>query len=342
MRAAAALLLGLSATLLARPTRAAPPESSTHAPKMASDRSLDEALVVEPGATCLDRAALLGDLESWRDSPRIDLRVTIHVRGSTSDPRALEFAVMVGEDVVVERSFDPAPSDCADLHAVVALAIAIALDDTLAGELGIVEAPAPLAPVEQVEAGDGDLPHDRKQPKPAPKRPGPALAVTAAVGVFAGLTPRLSAGGLLSLDIRPRDHLDIRVGGLATHLPNFALDEGQVAVTLAAGRVDLCWGTKPLAVRLRACGGAAGGATVSRGRGFTSNFQRTTPWFAALAGIDVEVHLIGPLALELRVDGVFPFQRTRLDVRSDAGQLLASELFPVAGVLVAVGPRVEF
>ena len=319
----------------------APPESSTHAPKMAAEPSLAEVLSVEPGATCLDHATLLGDLESWRDEPRVDERVTIRVRGSDSDAQALEFEVAVGDEVVVERRFDPAPSDCADLHAVVALAIAIALDDTLASELGIVETTTTTpVDVDQVEPGEGDLPRERR--KPTPSRAGPGLAVTAAGGLFAGLTPRLSAGGLLSFDIRPRDHFDVRLGALTTYLPRFDLESGRASVILAAGRVDLCWGTEPMQVRLRVCGGVAGGATVSQGHGFESNFRRTTPWFAGLVGVDLAVHLVGPLALELRVEGVFPFQRTRLDVRSDSGQLLASEVFPVAGVLVAVGPRFEF
>jgi hypothetical protein len=317
---------------------AGPPVGGTRAPKMSSDRSLAEALIVEPGATCLDHATLLADIESWRDSSTIDGRVAIRVRGTDNNPRALEFVVELGGELVVERRFDAAPSDCADLHAVVALAVAIALDGQLAHELGIVESPGPT---EQIQAGDGDLPRERK-PKPTPDRKGPGLAVTAAAGMFAGVTPRLSAGGLLSFDIRPRDHFDLRIGALATHLPGFELDSGRVAVTLAAGRFDLCWGTKPAAVRARVCGGAAGGATVSRGRGFSTNYQQTTPWFAGLLGVDLAAHLIGPLSLELRVEGVFPVQRTRLDVRTEAGQLLASEVFPVAGVLVAVGPRFEF
>lgn len=330
--------LGLGCLLTMTPARAAPPEPSTAAPKMASDRSLAEALIVEPGATCLDRATLLADILSWRDTDRVDHRVTIRVRGSDSNAGSLEFVVELDGEIVAERPFHPAPADCTDLHAVVSLAIAIALDDTLAGELGIVD---PLAPVEQVQPGDGDLPRERK-PRPTPDRRGPGLAVTAAGAMFAGLTPRLSAGGLVSFDIRPRDHVDVRLGLLATHLPSFELDSGRVAATVAAGRVDLCWGTEPIAVRLRVCGGLAGGATVSRGTGFTTNFRQTTPWLAGLVGIDLAAHLVGPLGLELRVEGVFPFQRTRLDVRSEGGQLLASEVFPVAGVLVAVGPRFEF
>src|SRR5690606_19888790 len=146
---------------------------------------------------------------------------------------------------------------CADLHAVVALAVAIALDDTLAADLGITSATDPV-PVEQAQPGEGDLPRERK-PKPVPTRSGPGLAVTAAGGVFVGPTPRLSGGGLVSFDIRPRDHFDLRLGAFATHLPTFELDSGRVAVTVAAGRFDLCWGSEPIEVRLRICGGVAGG-----------------------------------------------------------------------------------
>ena len=177
---------------------------------------------------------------------------------------------------------------------------------------------------------------------PPLRRRGPGLALTAAGAVFANATPRVSGGGLLSFDIRPLDHFDVRLGALATHLAGFPLGEGQVAVTVAAGRLDLCWGTAPLSVRLRLCGGVAGGATISKGRDFATNFQRTTPWFAAIPAIDVAVHLVGPLALELRVEGLFPLQRTTLEVRDPGGALVARERFPVAGFAVAVGPRFEF
>ncbi|PRP93371.1 hypothetical protein ENSA5_42690 [Enhygromyxa salina] len=306
---------------------------------MSAVRTLDDALAVEPGLTCLDRATLLANLLSWRDAAEVDPRVSIRVRGSSDSPRALSFVVRVRDEVAVERRFEPAPDSCADLHAVVALAIAIALDDTLATELGLVDE---AARVEQARPGEGDLPSQARRTPPPPRRRGPALALTAAAGAFAGLTPGLSGGGELSLDLRPLDHFDLRFGALATHLPGFKLDEGRVGVTLAAGRLDLCWGTAPRVVRLRTCGGVAAGASVSVGRGYTDNFRRAIPWLGGIAAVDLAVHLVGPLALELRVEGVFPFHRTRIDVRSTGGQLLASERFPVAGLVVAVGPRFEF
>jgi hypothetical protein len=333
---------------LGAPAHAAPP-SPTEAPKIAPDRSLAEALTVEPGATCLDRARLLEGLQSWSDSPRVDLRVAIDVRGSATEAQVLEFQVRVGEDVVVERRFDPAPSRCADLHATVTLAIAIALDDTLATELGIVEAPSPNPEpeprddgLEQAEPEADDIPSRPPRELPPRRRSGPPLAITAAGAMFAGVTPRVSAGGLLSFDIRPRDHFDLRLGALVTHLPGFALDSGEVAVTLAAGRFDLCWGTEPMVIRLRLCGGVAGGAAISRGSGFDRNLRQTTPWFAGIAGVDVTLHLVGPLAVELRIEGVFPFQRTHVDVGREGGGLILREPFPVAGLLVALGPRFEF
>jgi hypothetical protein len=332
--AVALLLAGAS-----RPAAGGPPDDTT-APRMRDDRTLSDALTIEPGATCLERAALLEHIRSWREQDRVDQRIAIRVRGSSQDPHSLDFVVWLGDEVVIERSFDDVPDTCADLHAVVALAIAIALDDALPVELGIVE---------QVQAGEGDVPDftDPDAEPQGPRRRGPALALTAAAGAFIGVTPRPSFGGLLSFDIRPLEHFDVRIGALATHLPRFHLDapghdEGRVDVTVAAGRLDLCWGTTPRRVRARLCGGLAGGATVSAGRGYTNDFRRSTPWFAGIAGADVSARLIGPLWLELRVEGVFPFQRTVLDVRSTGGQLLARERFPVAGVIVAVGPRFEF
>lgn len=332
-------LLGLALWLASAQARAGPPDPSTQAPRVADDHLLAEALIVEPGATCLDRATLLEHIEGWRDSDRVDRRISIRVQGSASKPRAIEIRVEGGEEPI-ERTFDPAPSDCAGLHAAVGLTIAIALDDMLAVELGIV-APTPPAPVEQVQPGEGDLPRERR-PKPTPTRSGPALGLSALGGLFAGLTPRLTAGGLLSFDIRPRDHFDLRIAALATHLPGFELDSGRVAVTVAAGRFDLCWGTTPFAVRARICGGLAGGATISRGSGYSTNFQQTTPWLAGILGTDLVVHLVGPLALELRLEGVFPFQRTRVDVRSETGQLLAAKRFPAVGLILVLGPRFEF
>lgn len=336
--------------------------SEAHAapPSLPTQRPLSEAISLDPGATCLDRQALLDDLGSWRDHPTIDERLRVEVRGDPDDPRALGFVVELDGRETAVRRFDEAPARCEDLHAVVALAIAIALDDSLASDLGIVEpaepsAPAdplapvepsepadPLAPVDQQAPGEGDLPRLEPRPRPPLDRPGPALALTPLALISAGLTPRLTGGAGLSFDIRPRDHFDVRLGGLVVHESGIPLSTGRVAMTLAAGRVDLCWGTAPLTVRLRLCAGVAGGATIASAAQLPDAHVEALPWIAGIGDVDVAVHLIGPLALEFRVEGVFPLMRNRFVVDDELNQVVDSVRPEVAGLLVGIGPRFEF
>ncbi|GEM_PF-2243721 len=324
-----------------------PPESPAPdtAPEMAPEWTLADAVSLTPGATCLHTETLVEGIRSWRDDDALAQRVTVVVHGDTDDPRRVGFDVHVDTHIAVHRDFERAPERCADLHAVLALAIAIALDDTLATELGIVPPPSPV-PVEvdtppPIEAGEGDLP-DFEDPRPPERRARPRMGLSAVAGLYAGVAPRLSAGGALSFDVWPTDHLDIRIGVSTTHLPGYPLGAGTVATSIATGRFDLCWGTAPLAVRLRLCAGFAGGASVSQGRGYSSNFRRALPWFAGIVGVDVLVHLVGPLGLEIRIEGVVPTLRTELEVDSEAGANIDTVRFPPIGLVVSVGPRINF
>lgn len=299
---------------------------------------------VEAGASCLDHATLLEHLQSWRSDPELDTRIAVLIHGG-DDPRTIRFEIWVGSSVWIERSFEPAPERCADRHAVIALAIAIALDDTLAEELGLIapgEEPTPLESKPVVPATDDERPMDEL----APTQPEPArrarLGVTLAAGVFGGVHPQLGAGGLASFDVRPLPHLDVRVGGFATHVADLRFSEGTIASTVAAGRIDLCWGTLPRTVRLRLCGGLAAGALHAKPRGFDRNLTQTLPWLAAIAGIDLVVLLVGPLALNLQVDGFVALQRNVLDLSTVNGDTVGSLRYDAGGLIISVGPRFEF
>jgi hypothetical protein len=307
-------------------------------------RPLAEAIQVEPGASCLDPATLLQHLQSWRDAPELDARIAVLIHGS-DDPRQIGFEVWVGSTAWIERSFDPAPEQCADRHAVVALAIAIALDDTLAEELGLI-APAPPMPREPtavIQATDDERPIDDLEPvhQPPPSRR-PRLGVTLAAGMFGGLHPQLGAGGLASFDVRALPHFDLRFAGFGSHVPNVRFAEGTIASTIVAGRFDMCWGTLPRTVRLRICGGFAAGALHAKPRGFDRNSTQTLPWLGVLAGIDLVVLLVGPLALELRIDGFVALQRNVLDLSTATGDTVGSLRYAPGGLILAVGPRFEF
>ncbi len=323
------------ALFASRPVSAGPPDERPQRP-------LAEAVQVEPGASCLDHATLLQHLQSWRTDTALDAGIAVLVHGG-ADPRQIGFEVWVGASARIERNFDPAPESCADRHAVVALAIAIALDDTLAEQLGLIE-PEPIEPEptepEVVQATDDELPVDEPEPELPSRRP--TLGLTLAGGMFGGAHPQLGAGGIVAFDVRALAHFDLRIGGLVSHLPDLRFLEGTIASTIAAGRLDLCWATLPRSVRLRLCGGFAAGALHAAPRGFDRNLPQTLPWSAALAGIDLVVLLVGPLALELRFDGFLALQREVLDLDTPSGATIGSLRYPAGGLIIAVGPRFEF
>ncbi|MFV8755594.1 hypothetical protein ACNOYE_34015 [Nannocystaceae bacterium ST9] len=346
MRASAiAWLAALLVVGLPGPAASAAPPSDVVAEPAAEpkQRALAEALQVEPGASCLDHATLLQHLQSWRSEPTLDDRIAVLVHAG-DDPRSIGFEVWVGTSPWIERSFDPAPEDCADRHAVVALAIAIALDDTLAEELGLIAGPSEPSetpePTAVIQVTDDELPQDEPEPELPSRRPG--LGLTLAAGMFGGMHPQLGAGGLLSFDVRPLPHFDLRFGGFASHVPGVRFSEGTIASTVAAGRFDMCWGTLPRTVRLRICGGIAAGALHAAPRGFDRNLPQTLPWIAALGGIDLVVRLVGPLALELRIDGFVALQRNVLDLSTVNGETVGSLPYGAGGLILAVGPRFEF
>lgn len=333
---AVALVFAASLALTSWPAAAAPPDDPPQRP-------LGDALQVEPGASCLDHATLLQHLQSWRSEPELDARIAVLIHGS-DDPRKIGFEVWVGSTAWIERSFDPAPEQCADRHAVVALAIAIALDDTLAEELGLI-APAPPMPREPtpaIQATDDERPIDDLEPDQPPRSRRPRLGVTLAAGMFGGMHPQLGAGGLASFDIRALPHFDLRLGGFGSHVPDVRFSEGTIASTIAAGRFDMCWGTLPRTVRLRICGGFAAGALHAKPRGFDHNATQSLPWLAALGGIDLVILLVGPLALELRIDGFVALQRNVLDLSTVNGETVGSLRYGPGGLILAVGPRFEF
>src|SRR6185312_14138067 len=75
----------------------------------AADRPLRDALVVDPGASCLDRDALLDDVRTWLGSDQVDAGVTIEVRGSPDQPRNVSFRMLRDGQVVASRAFEPGP-----------------------------------------------------------------------------------------------------------------------------------------------------------------------------------------------------------------------------------------
>ncbi|MFY0531229.1 hypothetical protein [Nannocystis pusilla] len=115
------------------------------APAPPSPRPLREALRVEPGATCLTADALADAATTWLGRDTIDPSVArIDVRGDPARPHSVAIALEIRGELV-ERTLDPPRPTCSDLHALVGLAIAIAVDAAVLEGLGY----------EVIEPGEG-------------------------------------------------------------------------------------------------------------------------------------------------------------------------------------------
>ena len=93
--------------------------------RAASTHALWDAIDVDPGATCLDKARLLEHVARWLGRKEIDARIRVEVSGHETRTDVASFRVTRGEGRVAERTLDPAPLPCADLHAGLAFAIFI-------------------------------------------------------------------------------------------------------------------------------------------------------------------------------------------------------------------------
>src|SRR5262245_26408038 len=75
----------------------------------ADGRPLEDAVRVDPGATCLQADGLVDHIASWLGTDFIDSSLTIDVRGSPHFARAVRFEVQRGGESVAERRFEPGP-----------------------------------------------------------------------------------------------------------------------------------------------------------------------------------------------------------------------------------------
>src|ERR1700745_3220784 len=96
-----------------------------------SQRSLQEAIRLRRGVTCIDENALREQVRSWLDADSVKGDLRVQVDGSDSNERAVSFRIWRDNRLIAERRFAPGPSQCAEMHAVVGLAIALALKVSL-------------------------------------------------------------------------------------------------------------------------------------------------------------------------------------------------------------------
>lgn len=309
----------------------------------APTRPLREALRVEPGATCLTPATLADTITSWLGRDSIDASVaTIEVRGDPARADAVAIALEIRGDLV-ERSFDPAPPTCSELHAVVGLAIAIAVDAAVLEGLGY----------EVIEPGEAAVPQAQEPERPPLTRRSrrteatPATPQRAAVEVVAGLRggawfgvmPGVAGGGAAQLELSWRRWIDLRMGVLAGYGGRRAIDaDGAMTLGLVGGRLDVCVALTRPRVRPRLCFGPAAGA-LQIGAKAPEVRDAAVPWAAVTAAPELRIWAGRRFALDLLVDLVVPVVRPVVAARdpSKEGMIGNSIAVPPVGAVIGLG-----
>lgn len=305
-----------------------------------------DALALEPGATCLEHDRLTEQVVTWLGRDELDPRLTVVVEGDPVEVRTLRFTLQDRGQAIAERSFAPGPSSCDDLHAVVALAIALAVDATVLESVGIAPEPQPpvlepppaaeVSPPAEPAVGPAPRFEGTAAPDLTPRESHWALRLVGRGVLTVGLPPTLGGGGQLGVEAGWRERVDLHLGVLASSAGPQPVDQATLAITLVAARADACVGPRLGRVRPRICGGVLAGSAFARGRGFRENYQATLPWMAVALGGDVRVGLSRRTALSFGVDGVVSVVRPVFDVREEFEVRQLRDL-PRFGAMLGVG-----
>lgn len=306
-------------------------------------QALADAVAVKAGATCLDRARLVTQIRTWLDIDDLDPRLVVEVVGDARDPHKLAFTLRRDEHVIAVRRFEPAPKRCADLHAVVGLAIALAIDATLietvsgdptagtGGDDDVAPEPAP--------AHDDEVPANltRPRPPPPPRRVSPWSLRASLDGVLSfGMPPGVGGGVHFGLVARWRDALDLGFGAVGVSSGRERVGDAGALFSAIAGRVDLCGGRSFGRLHPRGCGGFLAGAALAAGQGFARATSSTLPWLAVPIGAHLEVRLTDRFGLDLGVEGLVGVTRPVFEGLTQRSELV-SRAYARFGVLAGVG-----
>lgn len=330
-----AAVLALAVLSVMSPAAAAAPDPAT--------RPLAEAVTVSPGATCLTQPALVEHIRTWLGGDAVDQGLTIDVRGDPARPDTAAITLKTRDGGVIERTFEGAPPTCSDMHAVVGLGVAMAIDASVLEDLGydVIDSPAPAPTPQAVDSEQP--PRLRREPRslePEPPRRRPNLRAAAVVrgSLWLGSLPGLAGGGQLHGEFGWVPWLDLRLGVLGGFTRQL-LAASVVDVGLVAGRFDACLGLQRRRLRPRLCLGPGIGALQANGRELPAATRGTIPWVAGLMALELRIITSRVFSLDLAVDGVVPFIRPLIAVRNPDKPSMIGDSLTVApvGVMFSLG-----
>jgi hypothetical protein len=277
------------------------------------DRPLASAIDVTAGATCLDAPRLEAHVQTWLGRSTVPSDVEVHVRGDEHDARAVVFAIE-RRGKTYERRFDQLPEDCGEATAVVALAVALAVD---AAALRNILPPA------------GE--------ESSPRR----IVLGLQLGAGFQVMPAASVGPVVGLEVGLLDWLSARVDAFTQFSWGNSIEgiSGTFDTALAAAVPELCaGGTAGDRVRVELCSGAGFGVLNAQGRGYAVSRSPTGSWIVAMGGLRIAAKIGIPWVVD--VGAVLPLHvpAFRADTALGPSYLQPSP----AGTLLMVGPALAF
>ncbi len=316
------------------------PDASPGRAPTPTQRPIREALSLTAGATCLSVATLAEHVTTWLGREQIEVGVTVEVRG---DPFARTAAVILVRTPagLIERPFDDGPPGCSDFHAVLGLAIAMALDTSVLTGLGyeVVDSLPTPTPTPAVDSERPPLLARRRPTEPTRRR---ARLRTVAAGrgaLWVGVVPGIAGGGQLQVELGWRSWFDLRIGALGGYGGRRMLGSGTLDFGLVAARVDACFGVQRRRLRPRVCVGSVAGVLQAMPHGYTSGDAIVSPWVGAAAALELRVVTTRVFAVDITVDGIVPFFKPLVAVRdpNKPGMIGDTVSFAPVGLVIGVG-----
>jgi hypothetical protein len=219
--------------------------------------------------------------------------------------------------VIAERAFSPGPSQCEQMHAVVGLAVALALKVSLRDELFGEEAP------------------------PAQGK----WSVGAAASVAWNVIPGVAGGAVLwgERSFSESFALHLGVSGLAGGGTRFERVSGEfVPASIAVEAAACAIPSLTSGVRGRFCAGLEGRTLIASGSGFAISKDTVLDWFSFVNSAGAAFAIAPGWSLIGTVGFVMPLQKVQIAVADPMGRIVETrESTPVGGQL-SFGAAYEF
>jgi hypothetical protein len=280
-------------------------------------RPLGDVIHVRPGVTCIDDEALREQVRAWLNADAVDADLRVEVEGSNLDGRFVAFRIWRGERLIAQRSFTPGPSECAQLHAVLGLAVALALKVSLRDEL-----------LDELAA-----------------RPSAGWSVGAGATAAWNVVPGVAGGLALWLEKALPEHFSVYLELSGLMSGDTRVKQSSGSFTTSSVAVDAAACVIPVfgeSVRGRFCAGLEARTVLATGSGFQISRDALLDWFSIANSAGLSVAILPKWALVGTARLVVPLEKVQIAVADGGGRVVETRDSAAVGGSLSLGAAYEF